>query len=112
MARLRQIELLYQELKTEILKDVDIMILRAGGNYQTAAQKSGIHIKSFYIYMSGKCSMHNAVMVHKKVSEAVARGEKFGRQKQGNTFSRYNATSGRKKKVENEEQTNGQNSSI
>jgi hypothetical protein len=99
MERLKQIELLYHELKLEILKDVDILILRGGGNYASASIKIGCHPKTFYKQMLGECSFATALAIHKKISKAVEAGETFPRKAQTKGFAHFNSAHGRKKNV-------------
>ena len=78
---MRQLDLLYEELTRDVLRDVENMILRAGGNFQTASAYSGVRAKSFYKYMSGACSFSTSLIIHRKISEAVANGVSFKRRR-------------------------------
>jgi hypothetical protein len=78
------------------------MIIRAGGNYTDAATKTKTNLKTFYRYMSGDCSFATAMVLHKKICEQIAKGEKFKRKTSVRTYPHYNSTNGRKKKEEAE----------
>jgi len=100
---LKQIDLLYKELVVSVLKDVDVMILRAGGNYLSAATICNLQPKTFYKHMTGDCSFATALIIHRKISTAVKEGAVFYRKnksikpsKRGHAHHSYKA--GRKKK--------------
>lgn len=100
---MKQIDLLYQELKNEVLKDIDIMIIRAGGNYTDAAIKTKTNLKVFYRYMTGDCSFATAMVLHKKICELIAKGEKFKRKRMTRTFPHHDSPKGRKKQEDSNE---------
>jgi hypothetical protein len=81
VARMKQIDLLYRELTFSVLKDIENLILRAGGNFYDAAVKSDINPKIFYRYLAGNCSFSTALITHKKICEALLRGETFKRRR-------------------------------